>query len=96
MCGCCLLLVWRQLDHIVDPENRNGSFGGKSNRFDLGNHRLEDTGLQVVSWSSVEEIQPAVLQFKLLFVGLALLLGGGVQHSEFGHQFGGVFRCVGG
>lgn len=50
-------LLRGDLDHVVNPEDRDGSFGGKLEALDLAHGRLKDARLLVVPHSAINEIQ---------------------------------------
>ena len=78
-----VFLLGHQLHHIVDPQYGYSSLSCKSNRVDLRYHWLKDTGLQIVSGSTLGQIQSAVFQLQSLWLGFSLLLRGGVKGSQF-------------
>ncbi len=46
-----------KLNHIVDSQNGNGSFGGKLDALDLGHSRLQNTSFNVIANLAAEQIQ---------------------------------------
>ena len=48
---------YRDLDVVVDTENRDGSLCGKFNLFDLAHGRLHDASCLVVTHDSADQIQ---------------------------------------
>ena len=52
------LVLGGQFDHVVDSQDRDGRFRGELERFDLGDGRLEDAALLVVTHHTLVQVQP--------------------------------------
>ena len=52
------LVLGGQFDHVVDSQDCDGRFRGELERFDLGDGRLEDAALLVVTHHALIQVQP--------------------------------------
>ena len=60
------LFVGNEFDEVVDPEDRNGGFGGELETLHLGDGWLQNTGLLIVADGALEQIQTDPLQVGVL------------------------------
>ena len=78
-----VFLLGHQLHHIVNPQDGYSRLSCKSDRVDLGDHWLKDSGLQIVPGSTLGQIQTAVFQLESLGFGFSLLLRGSMKGPQF-------------
>lgn len=78
MCRCLFALLGDQLDHIIDPEDGDGSLSGEFERVDLGDHGLEHSRSQVVPALALQQVQTAVFEVQTSRILLIRLLGSSV------------------
>ena len=83
-----------KLDHIVNSEDSDGSFGSELERLDFGHGGLEHTSLEVVADLSLNEVKTGVLELFLLSLIVSRSLGGVVEDTELGNQVSGVLGGV--
>lgn len=91
-----IFLLGCKFYHVIDAEDSDGGFGGKSDRVDFWHHWFDHSSLQVISWLPVDEIKSTILQVTLFLVHLPILLWRCVQGSQLGYELGGILRCVAG
>ena len=99
-----LLLLRIQLNHGINPHNRNASLDRTLELLDLAHARLQDTSLDRVGNLALHQVEAVVLVRLLLSDGLFVLVGvaflnslrEGVTDAELRDKLGGVLGCVDG
>lgn len=94
MGGGLFSLFGGQLDHIINPQDGDGSLSGEFKRVDLGDHRLQYTSSQVVAALALQQVQTAVFELQTLGISLSRHLRGGVEGAKLGDQLGGILGSV--
>lgn len=88
-----LLLVRNHLDQVVDTQDRNSSLGSGSQRFDLGDGWLQNTGLDIVAELAVQQIQSIPFESPVTLVG-SRCLGSILVGPELGNEVSGVLGSI--
>jgi hypothetical protein len=96
MCSCLFTLFGGQFDHIVNPQDGNGSLSGEFDGVDLRDHRLQHSCSQVVAALALQQVQTAVFEIETGRVLLIGLLGSSVQGTQFGDKLSCVLSSVNG